>query len=95
MTFFPDEMVAYESGFGGPDPRVVLRQRYEDQVCQWRSRGAAEESVLTNIMIDRAEILVGARTEQGPDGRYYWVGDHRNGGGHRILTPHREYLEDC
>ena len=91
MTFYPDEMVNYEIGRSGLDPRHALRGRYQDDIFIWRSQGPTEERAMMNILLDRAEILMQARTEQGPDGVYYWVGAPGNLGMHRISVPFREY----
>ena len=74
MSFYPDEMLDYEMGHGGPDPRHVLRQQYEDEMRRWRSQGSAVDVCVNRNMIGRAELLMGARAVQGSDGRSYWVG---------------------
>ncbi len=90
MTFYPQQMVEYEMGCGGPDPRHVLRRSYQNHVLRWGSNGPAEVRIMTDILLDRAEVLMGARTEQGPDGNSYWVGAPGRHDGHRLLAPHRE-----
>lgn len=84
-------------GHGGPDPRHVLRRQYENHVLLWGSNGPAEVRIMGNVLLDRAEVLMGARTEQGPDGNSYWVGAPGRHG-HRLLAPRREYhghTDDC
>ena len=89
MSFYPDEMLDYEMGHGGPDPRHVLRHQYENEMRHWRSQGSAVDVSLNRTMLGRAEILMGARTVQGSDGRSYWVGS-QGGLTHRLSIPTRK-----
>ena len=90
MNLYPDEMLNYEVGHGGPDPKHVLRHQYENEMRQWRSHGSAVDVSLNRTMLVRAETLMGARTVQGSDGRSYWVGS-QGGLEHRLSIPTRKF----